>query len=214
MKTDPHIVLPKAELLEQIGKGLRRVKSADESPDERGFRTIWHHGPMKTDLFSFVGPDRQLARQELVFLGKAVSWDERDGLSTGVVNLFDSPSAPASQQVSYGDSKKEVDPLILLQASRILRVAPDPDYYTQSLRRLANAYLIEHGTPATEVKALEPEMRAELRRLFEVSQEVAALPPREEPAPRSEFPWKLVGGILALLAAVGVGAGLALLLAR
>ncbi len=211
MKTDPRIVMPRAELLEQIGKGLNRVKGADEAPDARGFRTIWHHGPMKTDLFSFVGPERQLSRQELVFLGKAVSFEEREGLKTGVVNLFDSPSAPASQEVQYGIGPEDVDPMILLQASRILRVVPEPDFYTQNLRKLVNRHLVEHGTPATDLSELEPELRAELRRLFDVSQEVATLPPQEAPPPRRPRPWAL---ITALLVALGVGAGLALLFAR
>ncbi len=183
MKTRSQVTLPKIELLEQIGAGMRRVRGANEKPDTRGYRTIWHHGPMKTDLFSFVGPDRRITRQELVFLGNAVAWDEREDLRTGAVDSYDSPSAPASQSMHYGLQQEEPERVLLLQALRLLGGISEPDYYTQHLRKEIHGYLLSHGVPAAELGEVEPGLRAELRRGFEISQEMAALPPRDEEEP-------------------------------
>lgn len=209
MKTRSQVTLPKIELLEQIGAGLRRVRGANEKPDARGYRTIWHHGPMKTDLFSFVGPDRRITRQELVFLGNAVAWDEREDLRTGAVESYDSPSAPASQSMHYGLQQEEPERVLLLQALRLLGGISEPDYYTQHLRKEIHGYLLTHGVPTTELGEIEPGLRAELRRGFEISQEMAALPPREEA--KETRPREARAG--SLLVAILAAAGAALLVA-
>lgn len=196
MGTDPLVALPQPALLEQIGRGLKRVRGANEAPDARGFRTIWHHGPMKTDLFSHVGPDRELRHQELVYLGKAVAWDVRGGVSTGKVADEGSPAAPASAPMAY--SEGATDRRSMLEAAVLLRAHPQPDYYTAHLRVKLDEALYDLGE--TGIEGLEPELRAELARAFEHSQEVATLPPptseREAVARRRSRAIFVVGGLV------------------
>lgn len=205
-KTDPFIRMPQPDLLAQVGGGLKRVKAANEEPDPRGVRTIWHHGPMKTDLFSFVGADRALLRQELVFLGHAVSWEPREGLKTGTLDTLDSPSIPASVPIRYADGDA-ADPRIMLQASVVLKHCPEPDFYTQHLRAAVNTDLVTRGTPATDISELDETRQKELRRLFDISQEVATLPPPKDGARGGR---SNVAMMLAIGALVGAAVGAAL----
>ncbi len=195
MRTDPRFALPQPKLLEQIGRGLKRVRGADERPDSRGYRTIWHHGPMKTDLFSYLGPDRSIVRQEFVFMGRAIQWDAREGLSTGEVEDGVSPSVPASTPVAYDDDQP-ADLRILMEASLLLRAYREEDYYVSHLRKQLNDVLRAAGTPATVIEGLDEAARRELERLYEISQELVALPPREEPRHRASHLWILVAGLL------------------
>ena len=206
MRTDPRFALPQPRLLEQIGRGLKRVRGADERPDSRGYRTIWHHGPMKTDLFSYLGPDRSLVRQELVFMGRAIQWDARDGLSTGEADEGAAPSAPASTPVAYADGQP-ADLRVLMEASLLLRAYREEDFYVSHLRKQLNDVLRASGTPATVIEGLDEAARRELERLYEISQEIVALPHHEAPPrSRSTSPlWFLVAGLL-------IGAAVALYL--
>ncbi|RMG19141.1 MAG: hypothetical protein D6729_05950 [Deltaproteobacteria bacterium] len=184
---------------------MQRVRGADERPDGRGFRTVWHHGPMKTDLFSYIGPDRRLVRQELVFMGRAVQWTADEGVSTGLAGDFDAPSAPASTPVEYADGRA-ASPRILMEASLLLRAHGEGDYYVTHLRKQVNDRLRATGNPATEIEELDEAARKELERLYEISQEMVALPPAEESAGPARRPMGLI--VLGFL----LGAGLALAL--
>lgn len=192
--SDSRDEMPQAGLLERLGAGLRRVRGANERPNEKGIRTIWHHGPQKTDLFSFLGPDRSLTRQELVFLDRAVGWSRSRGLETGRLGDTGTPSAPGSSTIDYAAEGQ--DHKSLMEASLILRSVPNPDYYTQHLRREVNDYLRNQGDPATAVGNIDPELQAELRRLYEISQEVATVPPLpdEDRADRLRLMLVVLGG--------------------
>jgi hypothetical protein len=210
MPTDAFLSLPTPELLSQVGQGLKRVSGANEQPDARGYRTVWHHGTMKTDLFTHLSPDGEMVRQELVFLGQVVAWDHRGGLSTGRGGESASAATPAAQTLDIDDGGP-VDRRTLANASLLLREVPDADVYVLHLRKIINEALNRMGDPHSLIRDIEPELRQELQRLYDAANPDAALaaamlaaPPREPP--RSRRTLLFVIGLAVGMAVVGLWA--------
>lgn len=202
MPTDAFLSLPTPALLRQCGEGLKRVAGANEQPDARGYRTVWHHGPLKTDLFTHLSPDGEIVRQELVFLGQVVAWDAHAGVSTGRGGEDAAAAAPTAQTLSMDDSGP-ADRRTLGNASVLLREVPGEDVYVLHLRKFVNETLTRMGDPHSLIRDVEPELQKELERLFMASHPesavaAAALSAGARPAPGGNRRLLLFGLGLAL----------------
>lgn len=147
-------------ILKDIGRAMRRVEGTNKT-EKDGVRTVWHQSKLRTELLSWEKmADRSIDRQELCFFGKMVEYRAGKGVRTGTIPNSAMQEDPAGPRVSKSElfvPARDVEPLVLDAASRILRECSKRDFYTQHLLRAVNEALAKADvkTMRTQVNGLD-----------------------------------------------------------
>lgn len=147
-------------ILRDIGRAMRRVEGTNKT-EKDGVRTIWHQSKLRTELLSWENiADRSIDRQELSFFGKMIEFRRGKGIRTGTIpnaSAQDDPQGPRVSKSELFVPARELEPLVLDAASRILRECSKRDFYTQHLLREVNEALAKADvkTMRTQVNGLD-----------------------------------------------------------
>lgn len=193
-------------MLEDLAKSFRRVRG-DESFDDKGIRTVWHQGRLRTELLSWEDRKGKVVRQEMCFFGMVTEYRQGKPLRTGHLPAEDSTTSSGGRPMSH---LVKMDPTpshqTLDYASHLLKHVPGRDFYAQHLLKHVNDTLNRLGFDEgrTVVSSLDAYSKKN-KLLANKTQKVSAL----EPAGSST---RTIVFLLLATAAVLLGLGLGLLL--
>jgi hypothetical protein len=136
-----------AQIIQAIDQ-LVRMKTAEEPPDLKGHRQIWHHSDAGGELVTIVDGTGRVVRQELTLFDDFVMWQPGARIRTGTMPARDDRNtAPIASKATYDTSPNR---------DRIDRVREafdgytGDDLYVQHIKRLVESTR-HSGFPAASV---------------------------------------------------------------
>ncbi|OGR11877.1 MAG: hypothetical protein A2341_17055 [Deltaproteobacteria bacterium RIFOXYB12_FULL_58_9] len=186
--------------LRQEALNFRHIPRGEKTTADGG-RVVWHRGPRRSEMLSWVTKSGEVDKQELIFWGLVVSYDQRRHLRTGRTQMLQEQNAPsvgAGDDISWDGT---LNFTTLDAASEFLKYTPEKDPFCRHLRKHINLSMASCGGFESE-------------RTIMLGTEQLTRPKRgtvDEPekSARGKVPW-----IVAIVAAIAISAGTFFVLTR